>query len=111
MGLGIAPWTRAWVKNVSRPSKTVLIGQLIFWCIPNKGQAERLLGEGYERSMDTWRLVDARVFFTFFFYSFLFGLFLFFFGAVANFFLPNRPIASTIRLVQIFFWTLCGISF
>ena len=46
MGLGIAPWTRAWVKNVSRPSKTLLIGQLIFWCIPNKGQAERLLGEG-----------------------------------------------------------------
>ena len=46
MGLGIAPWTRAWVTNVSRPSKTLPIGQLIFWCIPNKGQAERLLGEG-----------------------------------------------------------------
>ena len=29
-------------QNVSRPSKT----QLIFWCIPNKGKGERLLGEG-----------------------------------------------------------------
>ena len=41
-GGGIAPWTRTWVKNVSRPSKT----QLIFWCIKNKGKGERLLGEG-----------------------------------------------------------------
>ena len=41
VGLGIAPWTRAWVKNVSRPTKTLLVGHLIFWCIPNKGKAER----------------------------------------------------------------------
>ena len=52
--------------------------------------------------MDTWRLVDAGVFFTFFFYSFLFGLFFFFLGDLANFFLPNCPIASTIRSIQIF---------
>ena len=38
MGLGIAPWTRAWVKIVFRPSKTLLIGQLIFWCILEKGK-------------------------------------------------------------------------
>ena len=66
MGLGIAPWTRASVKNVSHPSKTLLIGQLIFWCIPNKGKGERLLGEGQERGMDTWGLDDVGVFFTFF---------------------------------------------
>ena len=42
MGLGIAPWTRAWVKNVFRPSKT----QLIFWRIANNGKGKRLLGEG-----------------------------------------------------------------
>ena len=26
------------VKSVYRPSKTLLIGQLIFWCIPKKGR-------------------------------------------------------------------------
>ena len=61
--------------------------------------------------MDTWRLIDARVFFTFFFDSFLFGLFFSFLEALRNFFLPDCPIASAIRLVQIFFWTLCVVFF
>ena len=42
MGFGIAPWTRPWVKNVSRPSKILLI----FLCSANKGKGKRLYGEG-----------------------------------------------------------------
>ena len=63
MGLGIAPWTRARVKNVFPPSTT----QLIFWRIANNAKGKRLLGEGKERSMHTWCLVDVGVFSTFFF--------------------------------------------
>ena len=34
------------VKNVYHPSKTLLIGQVIFWCIPKKARNSRLLSEG-----------------------------------------------------------------
>ena len=108
MGLGIAPWTRAWVKNVFRPSKT----QLIFWCIANNGKGKRLLGEGYERSMHTWRLVDVGVFFTFFFLTpFCSASFFSFLGTLRKKNLPNCPIASTVRSVQFFFFDLVRVFF
>ena len=115
MGLGIAPWTRAWVKNVFPPSKT----QLIFWRIANNGRGKRLLGEGKERSMHTWRLVDVGVFSTFFFDSFLFGLFFFFFGDLAKFFFAELPhcVNHSVRtvffffdLVRVFFKSFMGAS-
>ena len=51
--------------------------------------------------MDTWRLVDVGVFFTFFLIPFVRPLYFFFFGGLAIFLL-NCPIASTIRSGQNF---------
>ena len=62
--------------------------------------------------MDTLRLVDVGVFFTFFLLLFVRPLFFFFFGGGAcNFLLPNCPIASTIRSAEKKNWTLCGVFF
>ena len=59
--------------------------------------------------MHTWRLVDVGVFFTFFLTPFCSASFFSFLGTLRKFFLPNCPIASTIRSIQFFFfWTLCG---
>ena len=58
--------------------------------------------------MDTWHLVDARVFFTFLFYSFLFGLFFFLFGGLAKFFFAELPhcVNHSVR-TEFFFFGPC----
>ena len=62
--------------------------------------------------MDTWRLVDARVFFTIFFFdSFLFGLFFFFFGGLANFFFAELPHCVNNSVRTDFFFGPCAVFF
>ena len=54
--------------------------------------------------MDTWRLVDVGVSFTFFLLLFVRPVFFFFLGGLAIvFLLPNFPMASIVRSGQIFF--------
>ena len=107
MGLGIAPWTQAWVKNLSRPSKT----QMIFWCIPNKGKGERLLGEVRKGAwiLGAWLTLESSS--LFFLTPFCSASFFSFLGTLRKKICRTAPLRQPFGLYKIVFFYLVRVLF